>query len=137
MKALALLALAGAALPAVVQDPAPPSSPTDLVGLPFAAALGRYGPPERGGGDVGLVHWRWQDRAGGHVSIVVHSDVVVHVDTRRQRGDIARSPVPPTGAYPGQRVVELLSRRGNPDSAGGLVGRPRPTRCSGSGPSAG
>ena len=107
-----------ASLPSASQAPAPPLSPADLLGKPFAAALARFGPPERGDGTGGCVVWWWRDEGGGYLRLCVHDEHVVHVDEHQGKGAPAVRGIPTTGFYPGQSVAELLERLGNPLRAG-------------------
>lgn len=97
------------------------TAPTDLLGKPFAAALARLGPPDRGSGLGGCVTWSWRDDQGGLLRLCVHDDHVVHVDTAHGKAALTAKPVPATGYYPGQPVAELLERLGNPQRAGSAV----------------
>lgn len=112
--ALLLFAAASTALTLIPSPTVQVKRPDDLLGAPFAAALGRYGPPDRGGGTTGLVHWSWRDDAGGSLSLAVHTGIVVQVDTRLSKGEVTPRAVPATGFYVGQPVAELLQRLGNP-----------------------
>lgn len=103
---------------AVPQRPTPETSPLDLLGKPFPAALARLGVPEHGRGTGGCVQWLWRDDAGGVLQLSVHDDLVVRVDASRQKGKLAKLTAPATGSYPSQPVSELLERLGNPAQAG-------------------
>lgn len=110
---------------AALQEPAPtPGDVTGLLGQPFAAALARLGPPERGEGTGGCVTWHWRDDAGGALRLAVHEDHVVQVDAHLAKGPRTAKPCPAQGFYPGQPVAELLQRLGNPLRAGSAVAVP-------------
>ncbi len=111
---LPLALLLAATTGTVVATPST-TTPNDLLGRPFTVALELYGPPDRGDGTTGVVHWRWRDTAGGHMAVAVHADLILGVIDRRKGGKLHRRAIPATGHYPGQPIAELLKRLGNPD----------------------
>lgn len=124
-------AVAGLVSLALFQDPHDKRSLADgLVGQPFASAIARLGPPDVGVGTAPLVWWRWNDSAGGRLSLAMHAGIVVLVDETAARGAVERRAVPPTGVYPGQPVAEVLARRGAPQRVAAL---PPPRRDQGPG----